>query len=77
MGKGRIVFVILSQIKVKIDERSHQIGLPGSHRQTEEVVGIGDAVEYLLERGLVVYLVGMLFDIVLQFRSQLLAFLVM
>ena len=76
VGKSRIFRFILGKIEIEIDECCHQISLASSHRQTKEVVGIGDSVEYLLEYGLVVYLVSMLLDILLQFRSQLLAFLV-
>ena len=76
VGKGWIVWLILGKVEVKVDERCHQISLASSHRQTKEVVGIGDSVEYLLKRCFIVYLVGMLLDILLQLRSQLFAFLI-
>ena len=77
VGECRIIWFALGKIEVEIDECCHQIGLTGSHRKAEQIVGIGHIVENLLEGCFIVYLVGMLLDILFEFRRNLIAFLVL
>ena len=50
MREGGILRFLLRIHQIKIHERRHQIGLASAHRQRKQVVGIGNAVEYLTEQ---------------------------
>ena len=68
-----VVRLVLCEIQVNIDESSHEVCLASTHRQTEQVVGVGYPVEYLTQDILIVYLLGMMTDELLQFWGKLLA----
>ena len=77
MRKGKIVRLILRKIQIQIDERRHQVGFTCTHRQTEKIICVRDAIENLFECRLVIYFVCVLLDIFLQFRRKLFAVLIL